>query len=69
MTADTFGTETIGQNYPYVFLAYGLGGILGPILGGKLGDMGNFPIAFTITGVACIVAAALIFKVNPPKRA
>ena len=69
MTADTFGTDTVGQNYPYVFLAYGVGGILGPNLGGKLGDMGNFPIAFTITGIACIVAAALIFKVNPPKRA
>jgi len=68
MTADTFGTETVGQNYPYVFLAYGLGGILGPILGGMLGDMGNFPVAFTITGVACLVAAAMIFKVNPPRR-
>lgn len=69
MTADTFGTETIGQNYPYVFLAYGLGGILGPILGGKLGDMGNFPIAFTTTGIACLAAALLIYRVNPPQRA
>ena len=69
MTADTFGTDTVGQNYPYVFLAYGLGGILGPILGGMLGDMGNFPIAFTVTGVACIAAAALTFMVNPPRRA
>ena len=65
MTADTFGTETVGQNYPYVFLAYGVGGIVGPILGGMLGDMGNFPVAFTITGVACIVAAAMIYKVSP----
>ncbi len=65
MTADTFGTETVGQNYPYVFLAYGVGGIVGPILGGMLGDMGNFPVAFTITGVACIVAAAMIYMVSP----
>jgi len=69
MTADTFGTETVGQNYPYVFLAYGLGGIVGPILGGYLGDMGDFPIAFTITGVACIVATILIFAVNQPRKA
>jgi OFA family oxalate/formate antiporter-like MFS transporter len=67
MTADTFGTETVGQNYPYVFLAYGVGGIVGPILGGMLGDMGNFPVAFTITGAACIVAAAMIYKVSPMK--
>ena len=68
MTADTFGTDTVGQNYPYVFLAYGVGGILGPVLGGMLGDMGNFPIAFTITGVACIAAAALISRVSPPRQ-
>ncbi|MBT3359410.1 MAG: OFA family MFS transporter [Rhodospirillales bacterium] len=69
MTADTFGTETVGQNYPYVFLAYGLGGIVGPILGGFLGDMGDFPTAFIITGVACIVATVLIYIVNPPRKA
>jgi MFS transporter, OFA family, oxalate/formate antiporter len=69
MTADTFGTETVGQNYPFVFLAYGLGGILGPIIGGMLGDMGNFPIAFTTTGIACLAAAVLISRVNPPRTA
>ncbi len=69
MTADTFGTETVGQNYPFVFLAYGLGGIVGPILGGMLGDMGDFPTAFMITGIACIVATALVFTVNPPRKA
>jgi OFA family oxalate/formate antiporter-like MFS transporter len=54
ITADTFGAKNIGQNYPFVFLAYGVGGILGPILGGKLGDVGNFPLAFTISGVAVL---------------
>ncbi|MFC1593582.1 OFA family MFS transporter, partial [Candidatus Neomarinimicrobiota bacterium] len=53
ITADTFGTKFIGQNYGWVFLAYGIGGIFGPILGGKLGDVGNFPLAFTICGILC----------------
>ncbi len=67
ITADTFGAKFIGQNYGWVFLAYGIGGIFGPILGGKLGDMGNFPLAFTICGILCLVAAGIISMVKPPK--
>jgi MFS transporter, OFA family, oxalate/formate antiporter len=65
ITADTFGAKFIGQNYGWVFLAYGVGGIFGPIMGGKLGDMQNFPLAFTICGVLCLVAAGLISTVKP----
>ncbi len=67
ITADTFGAKFIGQNYGWVFLAYGIGGIFGPILGGKLGDIGNFPLAFTICGILCLVAAGIISMVKPPK--
>jgi OFA family oxalate/formate antiporter-like MFS transporter len=67
ITADTFGAKFIGQNYGWVFLAYGIGGIFGPILGGKLGDLGNFPLAFTICGILCLVAAGIISMVKPPK--
>ncbi len=66
ITADTFGAKFIGQNYGWVFLAYGIGGIFGPILGGKLGDVGNFPLAFTICGILCLVAAVIISMVKPP---
>ena len=68
ITADTFGTKYVGQNYPWVFLAYGIGGIFGPILGGKLGDMNNFPLAFIICGVLCIVAAGIVYKVKAPQE-
>ena len=69
ITANTFGAKTVGQNYGWVFLAYGIGGIFGPMLGGKLGDMNNFPLAFTICGVLCIAAAGIISMVKPPKHA
>ena len=65
ITADTFGTKTVGQNYPYVFLAYGVGGILGPVLAGYLGDMGNFPLAFVISGIAVLTGTLLISLVKP----
>ena len=68
MTADTFGAKNVGQNYPFIFLAYGVGGILGPIMGGKLGDMGNFALAFTICGVLCIVGAVLTALVKRPEK-
>jgi len=68
ITADTFGTKFVGQNYGWVFLAYGIGGIFGPILGGALGDMGNFPLAFTICGILCLLAAGIIAMVKTPQR-
>ena len=56
LTADTFGAKYIAQNYGWVFLSYGVGGIVGPIMGGRLGDIDNFPKAFTICGVMCLAA-------------
>ncbi len=68
ITADTFGAKNIGQNYPFVFLAYGVGGILGPILGGKMGDLGNFPLAFTISGIAVLIGTLLTIIVKPARK-
>ncbi len=68
ITADTFGAKNVGQNYPFVFLAYGVGGIAGPILGGIMGDVGNFPMAFTISGIAVLLGTILTFMVKPAKK-
>ncbi|NCC72203.1 MAG: MFS transporter [Sphingobacteriia bacterium] len=69
ITADTFGTKYVGQNYGWVFLAYAVGGIFGPVMGGRLGDMGNFPLAFTICGILCFVAVITISLVKPASKA
>jgi OFA family oxalate/formate antiporter-like MFS transporter len=66
ITADAFGNESVGANYPWVFLAYGAGGIVFPILGGWLGDLGNFPLAFTICGVACLAGTAAGWALRAP---
>lgn len=68
ITADTFGAKFVGQNYGWVFLAYGVGGIFGPVMGGILGDQGNFPLAFTICGVLCLVAAVIAALVKPARK-
>lgn len=66
LTADEFGNGSVGQNYPFIFLSYGVGGIAFPMLGGILGDMGNFPLAFSICGAACLIGAIAVALVFPP---
>ena len=68
ITTDTFGHKYFGQNYGYVFLAYGIGGTVGPMLGGYLGDMNSFTPAFIITGVMSLVAAVIISTVKIPTK-
>jgi len=66
-TADYFGTKNVGMNYGFVFTAYGVAGILGPILGGKVFDMtGTYLWAFIPTGTLCLIAAILALKLKHP---
>ncbi len=65
ITADKFGNKTVGVNYPWVFLAYGAGGIVFPILGGWLGDNAKYEVAFVIAGIACLIGAVAAFMVKP----
>lgn len=66
LTADIFGNNRVGQNYPFIFLSYGVGGIIGPMLGATLGDMGNFPLAFSICAVACLFGVICMLLVPSP---
>lgn len=65
-TADYFGNKNVGTNYPWVFMAYGLGGIVGPILGGKMGDAKIWMWAFIPAGVACVVMGLVSLMLRPP---
>lgn len=69
MTADLFGTKNVGLNYGWVFTAYGLGGIIGPIMAGIMRDrLQNWLAAFVISGIACLVAAVIAMILKPPKH-
>ena len=67
-TADYFGNKNVGTNYPLVFLAYGFGGIVGPILGGYMGDLQAWEWAFIPAGIACLIAAVLALRLTPPQH-
>jgi OFA family oxalate/formate antiporter-like MFS transporter len=68
LTLENFGPKNLGANYGVVFSAYGVGGILGPVMAGKVWDaMGTFYVAFIIAAVACLVAAGLALMLRPIK--
>jgi MFS transporter, OFA family, oxalate/formate antiporter len=66
-TADFFGNKNVGTNYPWVFMAYGVGGIIGPLLGGAMGDAKAWMWAFIPAGIACIVASFIAMFLKAPK--
>lgn len=73
-TADFFGNKKVGTNYPFVFLAYGVAGIVGPMIGGIFKDaaaetgagVAAWQTPFMIAGIACIVAAVLALLLRAP---
>jgi len=67
-TADLFGNKNVGINYPWVFMAYGVGGLVGPMLGGIMGNAQAWWWAFTPAGIACIVAAGVAMTLKPPAK-
>jgi OFA family oxalate/formate antiporter-like MFS transporter len=57
-TADYFGTKNLGMNYGWIFTAYGVAGILGPVVGGVLYDATQaHVIAFVFAGILCFISA------------
>ncbi len=74
ITADFFGNKEVGRNYGWVFTAYGVAGIAGPLLAGVFKDaaaVGGSPSVwmtpFMIAGVACLIGALIMIFTKPPK--
>ncbi len=74
-TADYFGNRNVGTNYGWVFTAYGVAGIAGPLLAGHFKDAAQGAVMpsvwmtpFLIAGVACLVATAIIALSGSPRR-
>lgn len=58
--ADSFGAENLALNYGFLFMSYGIGGIVGPILAGVVQDAGlSFLYAFIPAAIMCIMAVGL----------
>jgi MFS transporter, OFA family, oxalate/formate antiporter len=72
-TSDFWGTKNAGINYGLLFTAWGVAGIIGPRIGGKLFDQyKDYKAAFYTAGVLAVVALVcelLARRPSPPKAA
>ncbi len=67
-TADFYGVRNLGVNYGLVFTAFGVAGVTGPYIGGRIRDAyGAYTHAFTLCAVLLIVGAVMALTVRPPR--
>jgi MFS transporter, OFA family, oxalate/formate antiporter len=58
--ADLWGTKNLGLNYGILFTAWGLGGVVGPVLAGSIADaQGSYALAYQIASVLLAAATLL----------
>ncbi|MCO6489758.1 MAG: OFA family MFS transporter [Phaeodactylibacter sp.] len=74
ITADFFGNRQVGSNYGWMFTAYGVAGIAGPLLAGLFKDAAEnsmdpkvWMAPFVIAGIACLIGALIMLLARPPK--
>jgi OFA family oxalate/formate antiporter-like MFS transporter len=69
-TADFYGIKNLGVNYGFVFTGFGVAGVFGPLLGGKIRDVtGTYATSYTISAIMLLVGAALAFTTRSPSLA
>ena len=66
LTTDYFGTKHLGMNYSLMLTAWGVGAIVGPILGGVIYDLtGAYLWAFIFAGLLCLLGGAMVILSKP----
>ncbi len=75
ITADYFGNKNVGSNYGWMFTAYGIAGLAGPLLAGYFKDSSQgasdpavWMAPFMIAGVVCLLGAIIMFLTTPPRH-
>ncbi len=67
-TDNLWGSKNLAANYGLVFFAYGIGGLLGPNIGGMFRQAGQQEIAIIISGIMLIISVFLIWFTEKPKK-
>jgi len=66
-TADFYGVRNLGVNYGLVFTAFGVAGVAGSVLGGRVRDLfGSYSYAFVTCGIMLLAGAVLAFVLKAP---
>ena len=65
--ADFYGTRNMGVNYGLLFSAWGVAGIIGPVIAGRVFDAsGDYELAFYLAAGLSVVALAALMLSRPP---
>lgn len=65
ITADNWGTKYLGMNYGIMLTAWGIGGLVGPVIGGYVYDVtGHYTYAFWIGSMLAVVTLVLMYIVT-----
>lgn len=68
-TGDFFGMKNFGVNYGLIFCGWGVGGIVGPLLGGFVADAtGTYTISYIVSAIMLIVGAGIVRFTKAPVR-
>ena len=75
ITADYFGNKNVGSNYGWIFTAYGVAGLAGPLLAGYFKDAAQgaaqpsaWMTPFIIAGAVCLFGSVIIALTVRPRR-
>ena len=75
ITADYFGNKNVGSNYGWMFTAYGVAGLAGPLLAGYFKDAAQgasqpevWMTPFIIAGSVCLLGAIVMAFTTRPRR-
>jgi MFS transporter, OFA family, oxalate/formate antiporter len=67
VTADYYGMRNFGFNYGIVFTAWGIGGVLGPLLGGIVRDLtGTYILSYGVSAILSFFGLLLSLGMKPP---
>jgi hypothetical protein len=76
ITADYFGNRNVGSNYGWMFTAYGIAGLAGPLLAGYFKDAAQgamqpsvWMTPFIIAGAVCLLGTVVMAFTARPRRA
>ena len=66
--ADFYGTRNMGVNYGLLFSAWGVAGIVGPVIAGRVFDTTqSYEIAFYVAAALSVVSLAALMLAKPPQ--
>ena len=66
-TADFYGLRNLGVNYGLVFTAFGVAGVVGPMLGARIRDhFGSYLYAYEISAGMLVLGALMAMWTKPP---